>query len=119
VAKDENRTLPIVYATRDEFSVPPFSEAGRAKALEYLRQLSLGVSFAPPIAKPMRSIGSGVAELRFSDGAVRQSFRIIYYRDTSAVVVLAIFEKKSQKTPRRVLEACEARLKTYLRSRKG
>lgn len=116
MAKDERRPLPIVYATRDELSVPPFSEAGRAKALENLRQLSLGVSFAPPIVKPMRSIGPGVAELRFSDGAVRQSFRIDYYRDTSAVVVLAIFEKKSQKTPRRILEACESRLRAYLRS---
>lgn len=67
----------------------------------------------------MPSIGQGVAELRFRDGETRKSFRIIYYRDRRNVVVLAIFEKKSQKTPPRILEASASRLKAYLRQEDG
>ena len=61
--------------------------------------------------KPMSSIGAGVKEIR-----VRNQFgayRSIYVaKKQSGVYVLHIFEKKSQKTPKKDLDLAKTRLKT-------
>lgn len=38
---------------------------------------------------------------------------MIYRLDTDAVIMLEVFSKKTQATPKRVLDACKRRIKTY------
>jgi phage-related protein len=39
--------------------------------------------------------------------------RIVYRVDTDAIVVVEVFSKKTQATPRSVLDVCRRRLRTY------
>jgi phage-related protein len=41
------------------------------------------------------------------------TWRIIYRLDPDAVIVVAIFSKKSRATPATILDACHDRLKQY------
>ncbi len=59
----------------------------------------------------MPSIGRSCHELRINDAGA--TWRIIYRLDKDAVVILEVFEKKSAKTPKGVLEACKERLTDY------
>lgn len=60
--------------------------------------------------RPMRSIGSGVFELRDEDE--RSWYRVIYLSRVGDVIyVLHCFEKKSRETPRNDLETAKQRLK--------
>jgi phage-related protein len=59
----------------------------------------------------MPSVGSGRHELRIVDESV--TWRIIYAVEADAIVVLEVFAKKTNKTPRQVLSACKRRLKSF------
>ena len=76
-----------------------------------LRELQSGQVVEPPKSKPMPSIGSRVHELRMKHS--KNEFRIIYRIDADAIVILEAFQKKSQKTPKKVIDACKQRLKAY------
>ena len=68
-----------------------------------------------PHSRPMPSIGSGCHELRIRDrGAV---WRIFYFIDADAIVLLAITDKTTRQTPQRALDNCKRRLKDYKSSR--
>jgi len=41
----------------------------------------------------------------------------VYYVDADAIVILEVFSKKTQATPKRVIETCQKRLEVYRRSR--
>lgn len=47
------------------------------------------------------------------------TWRIVYYMDDDAVVILEVFKKKTQATPTRVIEVCKARLRAYKRARES
>jgi len=59
----------------------------------------------------MPSIGRRCHELRIQDERV--TWRIIYRIDSDAIFILEVFEKKSQGTPRAVIETCKRRLRLY------
>jgi phage-related protein len=59
----------------------------------------------------MPSIGPGCHELRIQDK--QQSWRIVYRIDADAIVLVEVFSKKSGKTPKNAIEACQQRLKEY------
>jgi len=59
----------------------------------------------------MPGVGKRCFELRIQD--VDQTWRIMYRLDTDAVVILEVFSKKTQQTPKYVIDACKARLKAY------
>jgi phage-related protein len=63
----------------------------------------------------MPSIGGRCHELRIHDQDV--TWRIVYYMDDDAVVILKVFKKKTQATPTRVTEVCKARLRAYKKAR--
>lgn len=66
--------------------------------------------------KPMKSIGSGVNEIRIQDKS--GAFRVIYIAKLEdAVYVLHCFEKKSQKTSGADLSLATARYKALIRGR--
>lgn len=59
----------------------------------------------------MPSIGKNCHELRVND--VNKIWRIIYYIDDEAIVILEVLAKKTQKTPQEVIEICNKRLVRY------
>jgi phage-related protein len=94
-----------------EVKTPPFSRAARMEAGFLLRALQRGDSIPMPQSRPMPIIGPRCHELRIVDEKV--TWRIVYRIDSDAIVILEVFEKKTPKTPRHVVEVCRKRLKDY------
>ena len=94
-----------------EVKTPPFSAAARLEAGLLLRQLQRGVLLGLPHSRPMPSIGRRCHELRIPDAD--QTWRLIYRLDPDAVVIAAVFSKKTAATPTHVLAACQRRLREY------
>jgi len=101
---------PLVWL-HGEVRTPPFSKAARLEAGLLLRSLQRGENLSLPQSRPMPSIGPRCHELRIIDETV--SWRIVYRIDQDAIVILEVFEKKTNRTPRHVIEACKKRLKDY------
>jgi len=59
----------------------------------------------------MPSIGPHCHELRIND--TTGTWRIIYRIDSDAIVIAEVFEKKTARTPRKVIEVCQQRLHRY------
>jgi phage-related protein len=62
----------------------------------------------------MPGVGSRCHELRVRDAEV--DWRIVYRADPDAVVILAVFSKKTRTTPQAVIDACTRRLTEYDRA---
>ena len=101
---------PLVWL-QGEIKTPPFSAQARLKAGFLLRLLQEGENLSMPDPMPMPSIGPDCHELRIVDGNV--GWRIAYYLAANAIVILDVFKKKSQKTPKKFLEAARSRLRAY------
>ena len=99
---------------RGEVSTPPFSVEARRETGAMLRQLQQGVALAFPHSRPLPCIGARCHELRVTD---RDSiWRIIHRIEADAIVILDIFQKKTQATPDAVIAQCKARLARYLQA---
>lgn len=106
----KSKDRPLVWL-EGEVRTPPFSQAARFEAGYLLRQLQLGEKLNLPHSRPMPSIGRGCHELRIIDQTA--TWRIIYRIDQDAIVIVDVFSKKTEKTPKNVMEACKKRLKAY------
>ena len=76
-----------------------------------LRRLQMGESLSMPQSRPMPSIGARCHELRVKDE--RAEWRIFYRIDLDAIIVLEVFQKKTQVTPQKVIDICIKRLRQY------
>ncbi len=94
-----------------EVRTPPLSSAARIEAGYLLRVLQSGKNIAMPHSRPMSSIGRRCHELRITDE--NKIWRIIYRIDSDAIVVVEVFEKKTGKTPKSILDVCKTRLRNY------
>jgi phage-related protein len=74
-----------------------------------LRAVQDGQSLGMPLSRPMPSIGPRCHELRVADA--EHQWRLIYRIDPDAIVVVDVFAKTTPKTPKRIIDACKARLK--------
>jgi len=101
---------PLVWL-EGEIKTPPFSPAARVEAGFLLRLLQQGKTLAMPQSRPMPSIAARCHELRINDA--RATWRIVYRIDSDAVVILEVFNKKTPRTPKTVMEICKRRLKEY------
>ncbi len=106
---------PIVWLA-EAIKTPPLSTLARVEFGFLLRRLQRGEALSLPSSRPMPSIGTRVAELRVSDGEGRVEWRLVYRLDVDAVVVVALFKKKTQTTPKTWLETCRDRLRRYDRA---
>ena len=95
----------------DEIKTPPLSKAARLAAGYLLRRLQRGEMLSMPHSRPMPSIGRNCHELRIDDE--NASWRVVYRIDDDAIVIAAIFAKKTPRTPKRVIDACRRRLRNY------
>ena len=59
----------------------------------------------------MPNIGKNCHELRIVDKIV--TWRIIYHIANDAIVILEVFAKKTNQTPKKVIETCKKRIKSY------
>ncbi len=78
-----------------------------------LRMLQNGEILAMPVSRPMPNIGPHCHELRIDDSEADKQWRIIYRIDSDAIVIADVFQKTTQKTPKRAIENCQRRLKLY------
>jgi phage-related protein len=99
---------PLVWL-HGEVKTPPLSSVARQETGYLLRRLQQGELLSMPWSRPMPSIGAKCHELRITDGS--RTWRIIYRIDEDAIVVLDVFRKQSQQTPRSVIEACKRRIR--------
>ncbi len=101
---------PLVWL-HGQVKTPPFSKAGRLEAGFLLRRLQLGEVLSMPHSRPMPSIGPHCHELRINDR--NGTWRIIYRIDDDAIVILEVFQKQTNQTPRQVIDVCKQRLAEY------
>jgi phage-related protein len=101
---------PLVWLA-GEVKSPPFSADARVEAGFLLRRLQGGETLSMPHSRPMPSIGAGCHELRIVDRD--STWRIVYFVEREAVVILEVFSKKTRETPKQVIETCKSRLRLY------
>jgi len=106
----EKQTLSLVIAHGDITS-PPLSHAAREWIGFKLRSVQEGESIAFPASRPMPSIGPRCHELRLTDD--KAEWRVVYHIAAKSVVVLDVFRKMTQKTPKHVIDQCKTRLAAY------
>jgi len=101
---------PLVWL-HGEIKTPPFSQTARLEAGFLLRKLQRGETLSMPHSRPMPSIGRGCHELRIDDKEA--TWRIIHRIDPDAIVILDVFSKKTDKTPKQVVDNCKQRIRHY------
>lgn len=104
------RDKPLVWL-RGEVKTPPFSALARIEAGYLLRLLQKGEKLSLPHSRPMPTIGARCYELRIVNG--EKNWRVVYRIDTDAIVILEVFQKKTQATPKYVIDNCKRRIKQY------
>jgi phage-related protein len=101
---------PLVWL-HGEVKTPPFSSAARIECGYLLRRLQQGESLGLPWSRPMPSIAPRCHELRIIDQGI--SWRIIYRIDEDAIVIVEVFAKKTQQTPKNIIASCRKRIRQY------
>jgi phage-related protein len=103
---------PIVWL-HGEVKTPPIGAAARIETGTLLRRLQRGELLGLPHSRPMPASGANCHELRVTDRGA--TWRIVYYLDADAVVILDVFAKKTAAMPKSVIVNCRRRLAEYLR----
>ncbi len=106
----KTKDRPLVWL-HGEIKTPPLSSKARIEAGYLLRRLQTGEKLSLPHSRPMPAIGRRCHELRIGDA--NRTWRIVYRIDSDAVVILEVFEKKTQRTPKEVIENCKRRIQLY------
>ncbi|MHB8482178.1 MAG: type II toxin-antitoxin system RelE/ParE family toxin [Nitrospiria bacterium] len=101
---------PIIWL-HGEIKTPPFSKEARIETGYLLRRLQNGDKLSLPHSRPMPTIGVRCHELRINDK--NKTWRIVHRLDNDAVVILEVFEKKSNNTPKEVIDTCKKRIIFY------
>jgi phage-related protein len=104
---------PVSFLEESLEAIRSLPDGARRQAGFQIDRVQRGLD--PDDWKPMRSIGSGVREIRVRDAA--GAFRVVYIATLAdAVYVLHAFQKKSQTTSKRDLDLAKARFKDLMRS---
>jgi phage-related protein len=104
---------PVIWV-HGEVKSPPFSEAALEEVGTLLQRVRQGRFLPLPVSRPMPSIGPGCHELRVTDE--NRAWRIIYAVQPQAIFVIDVFQKKTRKTPRRVIDNCRRWLRRIQQS---
>jgi phage-related protein len=94
-----------------QVKTPPFSKTARIETGFLLRRLQQGEKLSMPQSRPMPSIAARCHELRVNDQG--QTWRLMYRIDADAILILAVFAKKTERTPDEIIRTCQNRLKDY------
>ena len=104
----DDKPLLILHG---EIKTPPMSRAARLEAGFLLRRLQKGEQLSLPHSRPMPSIGRRCHELRVRDQ--NANWRLIYRIDEDAIIILAVFAKKTDQTPKHIIDICRQRIQHY------
>ncbi len=94
-----------------EVKTPPMSPAARIETGFLLRKLQRGELISLPWCRPMPSIGPRCHELRITDETT--IWRLVYRIDPDAIIILDVFKKKTQQTPKNIIDQCKRRIRLY------
>lgn len=94
-----------------EIATPPFSVKARIEAGYLLRQLQKRIKLSLPHSRPMPSIETRCHELRINDENV--TWRIIYRIYLDAILIVEVFGKKTNRTPKSIINVCKERINRY------
>lgn len=94
-----------------EVKTPPLSRSARIETGFLLRKLQQGETISLPWSRPMPSIGPRCHELRITDETT--IWRLIYRIDPDAIIILDVFKKKTQQTPKNIIDQCKRRIRLY------
>jgi phage-related protein len=108
--------VPLVWLG-GEIKTPPLTTEARVEAGFLLRKLQAGETLSLPHSRPMPVIGPRCHELRIQDRS--RIWRIIYRIDRDAVVILEVFAKTSQTTPKKAIDVSQQRLRRHDEASKG
>jgi phage-related protein len=106
----KSQERPLIWL-HGEVKTLPLTSAARTEAGYLLRQLQLGSKLSLPHSRPVPAIGARCHELRINDE--NRTWRIVYRIDPDAIIVLEVFEKKSQNTPPEIIKTCKQRIRLY------
>jgi phage-related protein len=106
-----------IFWLGNEVKTPPFSEESRQEAGFLLGRLQDGAIIGLPHVRPMPSIGMSCYEIRVNASAGQ--WRIVLRIDEDAIIIADVFQKKTEKTPKEVINLCKKRLARYDVSAKG
>ena len=105
-----NSHKPLVWL-HGEVKTPPLSAPGADRGRCTFEGCSSVSYLSLPQSRPLPTVGQQCQELRIVDA--QSTWRIVYRLDADAVVILEVFSKKMQTTPKSVIEACQRRLREY------
>jgi phage-related protein len=106
--RNSRRTLSWLHG---QVKTPPSSKTARIESGFLLRRLRQGEELSVPQSRPMPSIAASCHELRVNDeGRTR---RLMYRLDADAIPILAVFAKKTGKTPDEIIRICRKRLRDH------
>lgn len=106
---------PITFLGDSLEELRAFPQGARRAAGMQLDKVQRGLM--PDNWKPMKTVGTGVCEIRVKDES--GIYRVVYIAAfAEAVYVLHVFQKKTQKTAESDLELTRTRLKDLIRRRK-
>lgn len=96
----------LFWVGRTKKDLAAWPKAAKEQAAYQLQRLVEGLD--PDDWKPMKTVGKGVREIRIhADG----EFRVIYVgKALEGIYVLHAFQKKTQRTPKRVIDLARQRL---------
>lgn len=101
---------PLVWL-KTEVKTPPFGKEARLEAGFLLRMLQAGETLSMPQSRPMPVIGPRCHELRIVDKDC--TWRLVYRTDSDAIIIAEVFKKKTNQTPKSVIDTAQRRLKEY------
>ena len=104
------RDNPLVWL-HGVVKTPPFTAACRVETGYLLRRLQRGETLSLPQSRPMPSIGPHCHELRIADKD--KTWRIVYRLDFDAIVIADVFMKKTEATPKKMIDVCKSRFRMY------
>jgi phage-related protein len=90
---------------------PPFSDEARIEAGYFLRLLQKGWNISLPHSRPMPSLGRNCHELLIKDR--NKNWRIMYRIDDDVIIIVEVFEKKTEQTPQNIIKTSKKRLSEY------
>lgn len=103
--------MKVLAWLNTEIRTPPLSQRARIEAGLALRKLQRGETLFLPLSRPMPVIGQRCHELRIQDK--NTNWRIVYRIDSDAIIIVAVFQKRTQVTSNHVIAACKRRLQLY------
>jgi phage-related protein len=106
-----NGANKLLVWLRGEVKTPPFSKAARVEAGFLPHRMQAGEKLSLPWSRPMPSIGTRCHELRITDKET--IWRIVYRLDLDAILIVEVFQKRTQQTPKHVIDTCKKRLRLY------